>query len=137
VRKISGSSNVQNCGARYAIFGNSIRLGHIGPSGSGKTTFLRCLNHLETIDSGEIVVDGKYVGYRKKDDQVVPETPRAIAQARRKIGFVFQHFNLFLHMTALENVTAAPINVLGVSQAEAEEHARQLPARVGLSPPRE
>lgn len=105
----------------------------IGPSGSGKTTFLRCLNHLESIDDGEILIDDKYVGYQNRNGRLVAETPRAIAQSRRKIGFVFQHFNLFTHMTALENITAAPIKVLKQSRADAEAHARSLLARVGLA----
>lgn len=105
----------------------------IGPSGSGKTTFLRCLNHLESIDDGEILVDGQHVGYRRRNGRLVSETPRAIAQSRRNIGFVFQHFNLFTHMTALENVTAAPIKVLGQSKSDAERQARKLLARVGLA----
>ena len=105
----------------------------IGPSGSGKTTFLRCLNHLERIDEGEILVHGSRVGYRPGPGRPVEERPRVIAERRRNIGFVFQRFNLFPHLTALENVAAAPVNVLGVSKAEAREQAHALLARVGLA----
>jgi polar amino acid transport system ATP-binding protein len=105
----------------------------IGPSGSGKTTFLRCLNHLERIDEGEILVHGIPVGYRSGANRPVEERPRVIAERRRNIGFVFQRFNLFPHLTALENVAAAPVNVLGVSKAEARQQAHALLARVGLA----
>lgn len=105
----------------------------IGPSGSGKTTFLRCLNHLESIDSGEVLVNGQRVGYQEGTDQPVEESPSRIAVARRNIGFVFQHFNLFAHLSALDNITAAPIKVLGLDKNEAQERARDLLARVGLA----
>jgi polar amino acid transport system ATP-binding protein len=75
----------------------------IGPSGSGKTTFLRCLNHLETIDSGQILIDGDYIGYRRSEDHLQELGPREICKRREQIGMVFQHFNLFPHMTVLEN----------------------------------
>jgi polar amino acid transport system ATP-binding protein len=105
----------------------------IGPSGSGKTTFLRCLNHLERIDEGEILVHGRPVGYRQGTTRPVEERQRVIAERRRNIGFVFQRFNLFPHLNALENVAAAPINVLGVPKAQAREQAHALLARVGLA----
>ena len=105
----------------------------IGPSGSGKTTFLRCINHLERIDEGEILVHGGSVGYRPGRSRPVEERPRVIAERRRNIGFVFQRFNLFPHLTALDNVAAAPVHVLGASKAEAREQAHALLARVGLS----
>src|SRR5436853_7219715 len=84
----------------------------IGPSGSGKTTLLRCINHLEKIDSGRIYVDGQLVGYREVGERVVEDSDANIARMRSQIGFVFQRFNLFPHMTALENVIEAPIHVL-------------------------
>ncbi|HSX97098.1 MAG TPA: amino acid ABC transporter ATP-binding protein [Streptomyces sp.] len=105
----------------------------VGPSGSGKTTFLRCLNHLESIDGGEILVHGRRVGYKEGQARLVEERPRVIAERRRNIGFVFQRFNLFPHLTALDNVAVAPAKVLGVPKAEAREQARTLLARVGLA----
>jgi polar amino acid transport system ATP-binding protein len=105
----------------------------VGPSGSGKTTFLRCLNHLESIDEGEILVQGRRVGYKDGRDRLVEERPRTIAERRRSIGFVFQRFNLFPHLTALENVAVAPMKVLGVPKDEARERAHALLARVGLA----
>ncbi|KQU70171.1 amino acid ABC transporter ATP-binding protein [Phycicoccus sp. Root101] len=105
----------------------------IGPSGSGKTTFLRCLNHLERIDSGSVEVLGESVGYKESKGGLVEDTPRVVARRRRKIGFVFQRFNLFPHLSALENVAVAPIKVLGISKDQAREEARELLARVGLS----
>jgi polar amino acid transport system ATP-binding protein len=105
----------------------------IGPSGSGKTTFLRCLNHLESIDGGEILVHGRPVGYRTSGRQLVEERPSILAESRRNIGFVFQRFNLFPHLTALENIALAPTRVLGVPKAKARADADALLARVGLS----
>ena len=105
----------------------------IGPSGSGKTTFLRCLNHLERIDAGEVLLDGNSVGYREGRSGPVELAPREIAVTRRRIGFVFQRFNLFAHLSALDNVALAPRNVLGLSRPEAEDRARLLLARVGLA----
>lgn len=105
----------------------------VGPSGSGKTTFLRCLNHLESIDGGEILVHGRRVGYKDGQDRLVEERPRTIAERRRNIGFVFQRFNLFPHLTALDNVAVAPMKVLGVPKAEAREQAHALLTRVGLA----
>jgi polar amino acid transport system ATP-binding protein len=105
----------------------------IGPSGSGKTTFLRCLNHLERIDEGEILVHGSPVGYRQGTTRPVEERPRVIAERRRNIGFVFQRFNLFPHLNALENVAVAPVKVFGVPKAQAREQAHALLARVGLA----
>jgi len=105
----------------------------IGPSGSGKTTFVRCLNHLETIQRGVIRVNGQFIGYRQRNGRMVPDRPRNIALQRRDIGMVFQRFNLFAHMTALENVIEAPIHVRGVAREEAMATARALLARVGLA----
>ena len=86
----------------------------IGPSGSGKTTFLRCLNHLERIDGGRIEIDGALVGYRERPDgTLVEDTAKEVARKRAEIGFVFQRFNLWPHLTALENIIEAPIYVRG------------------------
>jgi polar amino acid transport system ATP-binding protein len=106
----------------------------IGPSGSGKTTLLRCINHLERIDSGRIEVNGHPVGYRAGADGHLREAaPRTIARQREDIGFVFQRFNLFPHMTATENVCLGPIRVRGVPRAQARAQAGELLSRVGLA----
>lgn len=105
----------------------------IGPSGSGKTTLLRCVNHLEKIDEGRIYVEGQLVGYREQNGRLLEDTEANIARMRSQIGFVFQRFNLFAHMTALENIIEAPIQVLRQSRAEVTERAMALLAKVGLS----
>jgi polar amino acid transport system ATP-binding protein len=105
----------------------------IGPSGSGKTTLLRCINHLEKIDGGRIYIEGQLVGYREVNGRVVEDTERTIARMRSQVGFVFQRFNLFPHMTALENVIEAPIHVLHQPRAEVTERAMGLLEKVGLS----
>jgi polar amino acid transport system ATP-binding protein len=104
----------------------------LGPSGSGKSTFLRCINHLEKINSGRLSVDGDLVGYRLQGDKLYELRDREVAKKRAEIGMVFQHFNLFPHMTALDNVTLAPIRVGGVSRDEARERGRDVLSRVGL-----
>jgi polar amino acid transport system ATP-binding protein len=104
----------------------------IGPSGSGKTTFIRCINHLEKIGSGRIEVNGHLIGYREQNGKLVEDSERSIARQRTQIGMVFQRFNLFPHKTALENVTEAPVHVLGVPHKQAEEEAVALLTRVGL-----
>jgi len=104
----------------------------LGPSGSGKSTFLRCINHLEKINAGRLSVDGQLVGYREASGKLHELHEREVARHRAEIGMVFQHFNLFPHMTALENVTLAPIRVLDVSRAQARKQGRQLLERVGL-----
>ena len=105
----------------------------IGPSGSGKTTLLRCINHLEKIDSGRIYVDGQLVGYRERKGKLVEDSEANIARMRSQMGFVFQRFNLFAHMTALENVIEAPIQVLHQPKGEVTERAMSLLAKVGLA----
>jgi len=105
----------------------------IGPSGSGKTTFLRCLNHLEKIEGGRILVNGHLIGYREVGGRLVEDRERNIARQRREIGMVFQRFNLFHHKTALRNVIEAPTHVLGIPEAKAVAIGRELLARVGLS----
>ncbi len=104
----------------------------LGPSGSGKSTFLRCINHLEKINSGRLSVDGELVGYRESGDKLHELHERDVARKRAQIGMVFQHFNLFPHMTAIENVTLAPIRVGKVGREEADRRARELLERVGL-----
>ncbi|MES3708646.1 amino acid ABC transporter ATP-binding protein [Pseudomonas putida] len=106
----------------------------IGASGSGKTTFIRCINLLEDIQSGRINVNGHPMGYReRRDGRIVRDSERNIARQRRDIGMVFQRFNLFPHMTALENIMEAPVQVLGVPKADALNSAKKLLARVGLA----
>jgi polar amino acid transport system ATP-binding protein len=105
----------------------------IGPSGSGKSTFLRCINHLEKIDAGRLFVDGDLVGYTERGDKLYELPDREVCRKRAEIGMVFQHFNLFPHMTALENVIEAPIRVKGEGRVEASERGRALLARVGLA----
>jgi polar amino acid transport system ATP-binding protein len=105
----------------------------IGPSGSGKTTFLRCINHLEKIDSGRIEVNGHLIGYRQRGERLVEDGERNVARQRREIGMVFQRFNLFPHKTALENVTEGPIHVLDVPKEDAVDRAKVLLGRVGLA----
>jgi polar amino acid transport system ATP-binding protein len=105
----------------------------IGPSGSGKSTFLRCINHLEKIDAGRLSVDGELVGYRQRGDKLHELPDREICQKRSEIGMVFQRFNLFPHMTALENIAEAPIRVKKESRATAVARARGLLDRVGLA----
>jgi polar amino acid transport system ATP-binding protein len=104
----------------------------IGPSGSGKSTLLRCINHLEKINAGRLWVDGELVGYRQHGGKLYELREREICAKRAEIGMVFQQFNLFPHMTALENVIEAPIRVKGMSKAQAAELARQLLDRAGL-----
>ncbi|HEX9476528.1 MAG TPA: amino acid ABC transporter ATP-binding protein [Candidatus Dormibacteraeota bacterium] len=105
----------------------------IGPSGSGKSTFLRCINHLEKIDAGRLSVDGELVGYRDRGDKLYELPDSEVCKKRSEIGMVFQSFNLFPHMTALENIIEAPIHVKQESRATAEARARGLLERVGLA----
>jgi len=105
----------------------------IGPSGSGKTTFIRCINHLEKIDGGRLWVDGELVGYTQRGNKLYEQRESEIARSRSQIGMVFQRFNLFPHMTAIENVIEAPIRVSGVAKREAIGKGRELLHRVGLA----
>ncbi|MCH4547700.1 amino acid ABC transporter ATP-binding protein [Rhizobium changzhiense] len=105
----------------------------LGPSGSGKSTFLRCINHLEAINKGFIEVDGEQIGYRLRKDRLEKLSSNGIAGQRRKIGMVFQQFNLYPHMTVLQNIVEAPIGVHGESRKAATENAMRLLERVGLS----
>jgi polar amino acid transport system ATP-binding protein len=105
----------------------------VGPSGSGKSTFLRCINHLEKINSGRLYVHGELVGYQEKKGRLYELSDREVCRKRAEIGMVFQNFNLFQHMNALENIIEAPMRVLKISKEEAVIHARELLALVGLS----
>jgi polar amino acid transport system ATP-binding protein len=104
----------------------------LGPSGSGKSTFLRCINHLEKIDAGKLYVDGHLVGYRPKGDKIYELREREVAHQRRDIGMVFQRFNLFPHMTVLENIMEAPVGVRGEAKSVVRQRALALLDRVGL-----
>ncbi len=105
----------------------------IGASGSGKTTFIRCVNHLEKIQQGRIFVNGHLIGYRETGGRLVEDRESNIARQRQEIGMVFQRFNLFPHMTALENIIEAPIRVRKIPQDQAIETGKALLARVGLA----
>ena len=105
----------------------------IGASGSGKTTLLRCINHLEVLDSGRILVDGELIGYREVNDRLRKDNEREVARKRAAIGFVFQRFNLFPHLTALGNVIQGPVHVKGIPRRQAEERGRELLSKVGLA----
>ncbi len=105
----------------------------IGPSGSGKTTLLRCINYLEKPTSGHIYIDGKLIGEKQTNGGYVHLSDRELAKERQEIGFVFQRFNLFPHLTALGNVTIAPQKVLCLSKDEAERRGREMLEKVGLS----
>jgi polar amino acid transport system ATP-binding protein len=105
----------------------------VGPSGSGKTTLIRCINHLEKIQKGRILVNGHLIGYRERNGSLVEDSERNIARQRRDIGMVFQRFNLFPHLTALGNITEAPVQVRGIAKDEATAAARALLERVGLA----
>ena len=105
----------------------------IGPSGSGKSTFLRCINQLETYQSGRIYVGDELIGYKEAGGRLHAISNRQVVLQRRRIGMVFQQFNLFWHMTVKENIIEAPIRVLGQSPAQASENAMRLLERVGLA----
>ncbi|WP_133615733.1 amino acid ABC transporter ATP-binding protein [Leucobacter luti] len=105
----------------------------LGPSGSGKSTFLRCINRLETIEGGKILVDGELVGFRERNGKLQELTASELAAQRRDIGMVFQRFNLFPHLTALENIVCSPVMVKGERKDVATAHARELLDQVGLS----
>jgi polar amino acid transport system ATP-binding protein len=105
----------------------------IGPSGSGKSTFLRCINQIERLDGGAIWIDGELIGYRRAGDKLYPLTDRETARQRLATGMVFQRFNLFQHMTALENIIEGPIMVQKRPRDEAVREAMDLLERVGLA----
>ena len=105
----------------------------LGPSGAGKSTLLRCINHLETIDRGKIFVEGQLIGYREWGDALHELPDEASSRQRRHIGMVFQSFNLFRHLSAIDNVMAGPLHVLGMARSEAHALAQKLLAQVGLA----
>lgn len=105
----------------------------IGPSGSGKSTLLRCINHLETIDGGRLWVEDELIGYRQRGDKLYEMTPREVSTQRADIGMVFQRFNLFPHMTALENIIEAPMRVKHEKKSVAVQRAMELLEQVGLA----
>jgi polar amino acid transport system ATP-binding protein len=104
----------------------------IGPSGSGKTTLLRCINHLETVQAGQVKVRDELIGYKMRRGHLVADRERNIAYQRREVGMVFQRFNLFPHMTVLDNITVAPIKLRNVPKPRAEDDAMALLNKVGL-----
>jgi polar amino acid transport system ATP-binding protein len=126
-------------GPNEVLRGIDLTVGHgdvlciIGPSGSGKSTFLRCINHLEKVDGGRLYVDGHLVGYRQQGNRLYELRDREVCARRAEIGMVFQHFNLFPHMTALENVTIGPTRVKHEAKPVATDRARRLLERVGLA----
>ena len=105
----------------------------IGPSGSGKSTFLRCINHLEKLNGGILLVDGDFVGYQLRDSKLYELKDNELCKQRAEIGMLFQSFNLFSHMTVMENVVEAPVQVRGIPLSEARRDALQLLERVGLA----
>ena len=105
----------------------------IGPSGSGKSTFLRCINHLEKVNAGRLYVDGDLIGYRQKGERLYELSPKEAARQRADVGMVFQHFNLFPHRTAIENIFEAPVQVKKQPAGAARARAAELLETVGLS----
>jgi polar amino acid transport system ATP-binding protein len=105
----------------------------LGPSGSGKSTLLRSINHLEKVDRGFVALDGELVGYRRRGDKLHELQEKELLRQRTRFGLVFQSFNLFPHLTALENVVEAPVSAQGRRRSEVEAEARELLARVGLA----
>ena len=131
VRKRYGSNEVL-AGVSLSVEKGEV-LCIIGPSGSGKSTFLRCLNHLESINGGRIYVNGELMGYRQVGNVLHEMKPKEIAKARQAIGMVFQRFNLFPHLTALQNIIEAPIGVAGMNAEEAKALGLELLEQVGLA----
>ena len=130
VRKSYGSNDVLN-GISLTVEQGEV-LCIIGPSGSGKSTFLRCLNHLESINGGRIYVNGELMGYRQVGNVLHEMKSKDIAKARQAIGMVFQRFNLFPHLTALQNIIEAPVGVAGINPEEAKALGLELLEQVGL-----
>jgi polar amino acid transport system ATP-binding protein len=131
VRKRYGSNEVL-AGVSLSVEKGEV-LCIIGPSGSGKSTFLRCLNHLESINGGRIYVNGELMGYRQVGNVLHEMKPKDIAKARQAIGMVFQRFNLFPHLTALQNIIEAPIGVASMNAEEAKALGLELLEQVGLA----
>ncbi len=131
VRKAFGSNQVLNGIDLDVMPGQTVAI--LGPSGSGKSTFLRCINRLEEMDAGAITVGDMQVGYALKGGTLHKLSRNAVARQRRRIGMVFQQFNLYPHLTVLQNITEAPVGVHGMKRAAAEALGRELLARVGLA----
>lgn len=129
----------KNFGALHVLKGVTLDVSRgevlcmVGPSGSGKSTFLRCINHLEQVNAGRLYVDGELIGYRERGGKLHEMAPRDAARQRRDIGMVFQHFNLFPHRTALENIIEAPMRVKRVKKDAALARAKDLLDQVGLA----
>ncbi|MFV8052135.1 amino acid ABC transporter ATP-binding protein [Mycobacterium sp. 48b] len=136
---VRAESVCKNFGALHVLKGVTLDVGRgevlcmVGPSGSGKSTFLRCINHLEQVNAGRLYVDGELIGYRERGGKLHEMAPRDAARQRRDIGMVFQHFNLFPHRTALENIIEAPIRVKKVKKDAALARAKDLLDQVGLA----
>jgi polar amino acid transport system ATP-binding protein len=136
---VKAESVCKSFGALDVLKGITLEIGKgevlcmVGPSGSGKSTFLRCINHLEQVNAGRLYVDDELIGYREKGGKLHEMSPRDAAKQRREIGMVFQHFNLFPHRTALQNVIEAPIHVKGVKKDAAVARGKDLLEQVGLS----
>ena len=131
VHKTFGSNQVLRGVDLFVQKGEVVCL--LGPSGSGKTTLLRTLNHLDTIDAGQILVNGRLIGYRQEGDKLYELSQREVCRRRAGIGVVFQHFNLFPHMTVMQNIIEGPVGVKRIGRKAAIENARRLLDRVGLS----
>ncbi|MEV0670264.1 amino acid ABC transporter ATP-binding protein [Mycobacterium sp. NPDC050441] len=135
---VRAESVCKNFGALHVLKGVTLDVGRgevlcmVGPSGSGKSTFLRCINHLEQVNAGRLYVDGDLIGYRERGGKLHEMAPRDAARQRRDIGMVFQHFNLFPHRTALENIVEAPMRVKRVKKDAALARAKDLLDQVGL-----
>jgi polar amino acid transport system ATP-binding protein len=136
---VKAESVCKSFGALHVLKGITLEVGKgevlcmVGPSGSGKSTFLRCINHLEQVNAGRLYVDGDLIGYRERGAKLHEMSPRDAAKQRREIGMVFQHFNLFPHRTALENIIDAPIHVKRVKKETAVARGKDLLEQVGLS----
>jgi polar amino acid transport system ATP-binding protein len=136
---VKAESVCKSFGALEVLKGITLEIGKgevlcmVGPSGSGKSTFLRCINHLEQVNAGRLYVDGELIGYRDKGSKLHEMSPRDAAKQRREIGMVFQHFNLFPHRTALENIMEAPIHVKRIKKSEAAARGKDLLNQVGLA----
>ncbi len=136
---VRAESVCKNFGALHVLKGVTLDVGKgevlcmVGPSGSGKSTFLRCINHLEQVNAGRLYVDGELIGYHERGGKLHEMRPREAAKQRRDIGMVFQHFNLFPHRTALENIIEAPMRVKKVKKDAALARARDLLDQVGLA----
>jgi polar amino acid transport system ATP-binding protein len=136
---VKAESVCKSFGALEVLKGITLEVGKgevlcmVGPSGSGKSTFLRCINHLEQVNAGRLYVDGELIGYRERGTKLHEMAPRDAAKQRRDIGMVFQHFNLFPHRTALENIIEAPIQVKRVKKDAAIARGKDLLDQVGLT----